>query len=93
MDNDDAGQAANKRISDKLFIQGIQHEILVPNNKDWNEDRLAADGNAPCHGADLYPTKTRKKVKNRVRYYNSDHRRRSYVLPSSVAITLTCSHL
>ena len=37
MDNDDAGQAANKRISDKLFIQGIKHEIIVPEHKDWNE--------------------------------------------------------
>ena len=40
LDNDEAGQAANKRISDKLFIQGIQTEILVPTNKDWNEDLL-----------------------------------------------------
>lgn len=40
MDNDAAGQAANKRISDKLFIQGIKHEVLVPNFKDWNEDLL-----------------------------------------------------
>lgn len=40
MDNDEAGQKANKRISDNLFIQGIQHEILVPNHKDWNEDVL-----------------------------------------------------
>ena len=40
MDNDAAGQAANKRISDKLFIQGIKHEILVPEFKDWNEDLL-----------------------------------------------------
>ena len=40
MDNDTAGQAANKRISDKLFIQGIKHEILVPTRKDWNEDLL-----------------------------------------------------
>ena len=47
MDNDAAGQAANKRISDKLFIQGIKHEILVPSLKDWNDDRLAAGGNAP----------------------------------------------
>ena len=37
MDNDAAGQAANKRISDKLFIQGIKHEIIVPEHKDWNE--------------------------------------------------------
>ena len=40
MDNDAAGQAANKRISEKLFIQGIKHEVLVPNFKDWNEDLL-----------------------------------------------------
>ena len=49
----EAGQKANKRISDKLFTQGIQHEILVPNHKDWNEDRLAADGNSPRHGAEF----------------------------------------
>ena len=47
MDNDTAGQAANKRISDKLFIQGIKHAVLVPELKDWNDDRLAAVGNAP----------------------------------------------
>ena len=40
MDNDTAGQAANKRISDKLSIQGIKHEVLVPAHKDWNEDLL-----------------------------------------------------
>ena len=53
MDNDAAGQAANKRISDKLSIQGIKHEILVPTHKDWNEDRLAAGGNAPHIRAEL----------------------------------------
>ena len=47
LDNDEAGQKANKRISDKLFTQGIQHEILVPAHKDWNEDRQAAGDNAP----------------------------------------------
>ena len=47
MDNDVAGQAANKRISDKLFIQGIKHEILAPELKDWNDDRLAAGVKAP----------------------------------------------
>ena len=53
LDNDEAGQKANERISDNLFIQGIQHETLVPNHKDWNEDRLAADCNAPHHGAEF----------------------------------------
>lgn len=46
-DNDEAGQTANKRTSDSLFIKGIQHEILIPTYKDWNEDRLTAGGNAP----------------------------------------------
>ena len=40
LDNDEAGHKANKRISDKLFTQGIQTEILVPCHKDWNEDLL-----------------------------------------------------
>lgn len=40
LDSDEPGQAAAKRISDKLFTKGIQHEILVPIHKDWNEDLL-----------------------------------------------------
>lgn len=40
LDNDEAGQKAAKRISDKLFVRGIQTHILVPNGKDWNEDLL-----------------------------------------------------
>lgn len=39
-DNDEAGQTANKRISDKLNSMNIQNEILVPTHKDWNEDNL-----------------------------------------------------
>lgn len=38
LDNDDAGQKANKRITDKLTEKGIQTQILVPSQKDWNED-------------------------------------------------------
>ena len=38
LDNDEPGQTAAKRISDKLFTKGVQHEILVPIHKDWNED-------------------------------------------------------
>lgn len=41
-DNDEAGQLANKRTSDALFLKGIQHELLVPLHKDWNEDRLGS---------------------------------------------------
>ncbi len=37
-DNDEAGQTANKRISDKLNSMNIQNEILIPTHKDWNED-------------------------------------------------------
>ncbi len=40
MDNDDAGQKADKRISEKLTQKGIQSKILVPLKKDWNEDLL-----------------------------------------------------
>ena len=40
LDNDEAGHKANKRISDALFVNGIKHEILIPNRKDWNEDLL-----------------------------------------------------
>ena len=39
-DNDEAGQTAAKRISDKLFIQGYKSEILTPTHKDWNEDLI-----------------------------------------------------
>lgn len=40
MDNDEAGQKANRRIADKLKEKRIQTEILVPTHKDWNEDLL-----------------------------------------------------
>lgn len=53
LDNDAPGQTAAKRISDKLFTQGIHTKILVPNHKDWNEDRLAAGGNAPHQSAEF----------------------------------------
>lgn len=39
-DNDEPGQAAAKRIMDRLFTRGYQSEILVPLKKDWNEDLL-----------------------------------------------------
>ena len=53
LDSDEPGQAAAKRISDKLFTQGIPSEILVPRLKDWNEDRRAAGGNAPRRSAEF----------------------------------------
>ena len=37
-DNDEPGQSAARRIDDKLFTMGIKSQILVPNQKDWNED-------------------------------------------------------
>ena len=41
-DNDAPGQQANKRISDKLkeTHPEIKTQILIPFNKDWNEDLL-----------------------------------------------------
>lgn len=40
LDNDEAGQKAAKRISDKLFLTGTEYTILLPEQKDWNEDLL-----------------------------------------------------
>lgn len=54
MDNDDAGQKADKRISERLTQKGIQSKILVPLKKDWNDDRRAAGGNDPPLRADLF---------------------------------------
>ena len=52
MDSDEPGQAAAKRISDKLFTQGISARILVPEHKDWNEDLLypveESEAEEPC---------------------------------------------
>ena len=53
MDNDDAGQKANKRIADKLKEKEIQTKILVPIHKDWNEDLRAAGGSYPHFRADF----------------------------------------
>ena len=57
LDNDEPGQKANKRISDKLFTQGIQHEILVPIRKDWNEDLTLSleesENEEPCQALQL----------------------------------------
>ncbi len=43
-DSDEPGQLAAQRITAKLVMQGIDSEILVPVNKDWNEDLLCGDG-------------------------------------------------
>ena len=44
-DNDEAGQTANKRISEKLNSLNIKNKILIPNYKDWNEDlKFAEEG-------------------------------------------------
>ncbi len=50
LDSDEPGQAASSRISDKLFIKGIPHEILVPIHKDWNEDLLCLNEEAEEEG-------------------------------------------
>ena len=50
-DSDEPGQLAVQRITAKLVMQGIDSEILVPVNKDWNEDLLCGDGlevEEPC---------------------------------------------
>ena len=47
-DNDEAGQQANRRIRDKLkeIHPEINTQILIPFNKDWNEDLLMRNGGA-----------------------------------------------
>ena len=40
LDNDEAGQSAARRISEKLNMHGISNEVLIPTHKDWNEDIL-----------------------------------------------------
>jgi hypothetical protein len=44
MDNDSAGQEADRRIAAKLREQGVEFEILVPQMKDWNEDLTSGCG-------------------------------------------------
>lgn len=44
LDNDSGGHKATQRIKEKLTEMGIEHEILVPIRKDWNEDLLFPDG-------------------------------------------------
>ena len=58
MDSDEPGQTAAKRISDKLFTQGINARILVPEHKDWNEDLLylnqeESEVEEPCQALQL----------------------------------------
>lgn len=45
-DRDTAGQTAARRISDKLFLQGISSKTLLPKQKDWNEDLCVQRGGA-----------------------------------------------
>lgn len=47
LDNDEPGQAAAKRISDKLFTHGISHEIVIPFHKDWNDDLIFSEQEEP----------------------------------------------
>ena len=40
LDNDNPGKIAAEKISQKLEQKNIDHAILVPRHKDWNEDLL-----------------------------------------------------
>ena len=44
LDNDMKGREFNAIIADRMFEQGIPTKILVPKNKDWNEDCVYPDG-------------------------------------------------
>lgn len=39
-DNDQPGMEATNRICEKLHAQGVDASVMVPINKDWNEDLL-----------------------------------------------------
>ena len=56
-DNDEPGQSAARRIDDKLFTMGIKSQILVPNQKDWNEDLVCLKSESevmePCQSIGL----------------------------------------
>ncbi len=41
LDNDEVGRKYDTKIADKLFEKGIPSKILLPANKDWNEDLTA----------------------------------------------------
>ncbi|MBR4743032.1 MAG: toprim domain-containing protein, partial [Oscillospiraceae bacterium] len=47
LDNDEAGQMVAERMKDSLTGRGYEVEILLPTNKDWDEDLKAANGVAP----------------------------------------------
>lgn len=42
LDNDPAGRFAEYRIAEKLREENIRFGIMLPNDKDWNEDLLTA---------------------------------------------------
>ena len=44
LDNDMKGREYNAIIADRMFEQGIPTKILVPKNKDWNEDLVYPEG-------------------------------------------------
>lgn len=51
LDNDKAGQEATARIKNHLSENGYDAQILIPNEKDWNEDLLAMkqeEGETEC---------------------------------------------
>ena len=48
LDNDDAGQTASRRITEKLKQKQVHSEVLVPIRKDWNEDLLAGEEATEC---------------------------------------------
>ena len=41
LDNDEAGQAANQRMSDQIEAEGMTVMEQIPKRKDWNDDLLA----------------------------------------------------
>ncbi len=55
LDNDIEGKKAIKRITERLSIKGIEHQVLVPNHKDWNEDLLYPEDDEPIEDQEEQP--------------------------------------
>lgn len=60
LDNDEAGQTADRRIARTLAIHNVPCEILVPIHKDWNEDWQAACNIAPRSSAEFSISKNQE---------------------------------
>ena len=46
LDNDEAGQKANRRMAGQLEVEGLTVMTQIPKMKDWNDDLLTSQQHA-----------------------------------------------